>query len=237
MIHVVTQETVLSRAALSLSSVPRPLLWRGMAVAPRRGLFTRLFWRVMFEQSLPRYLIALVPFPIAMALRPDLALPIAQAPLFMFALVYLVEAHVLSVSTPEKRRALIDEDAAARGLDRFRLRAERLLAGIAAGRGMGQEVLHLVVEQSPLARIAPLTFVSVQVEGARPEVLDLSPQERETVARELFEDGIDERTLHTINLSQNVFLRDVPLEARAISAHARLNALAAGRAALPRAAL
>ena len=225
MIHVVTQETVLSRAALSLSSVPRPLLWRGMAVAPRRGLFTRLFWRVMFEQSLPRYLIALVPFPIAMALRPDLALPIAQAPLFMFALVYLVENNVLSVPTKEQRAALIDEDDAARGLDRLRERSRRLLTRIAAARGEECDRLHLVVEQSPLARIAPLTLVSVQVEGDRPSFLNLDAAEQQMLHDEMFDDELPERLLHTINLSQNSFLRSTALEPRQISAHARMRAL------------
>lgn len=228
MIHVVTPETVLSRSALPLSSVPRPLLWRGLAVAPRGALHRRLFWRVLFEQSLPRYMIALVPFPIAMLLRPDLALPIAQAPLFMFAVVYLVETNVLAVNGKEKRAALIDADAAARGLDRLRERSKRLLTRIAAARPEETGRLHLVIEQSPLARVAPLTLVSVQRESPRPAIEPLSPEEQRMLAAELFDDDLPERLLHTINLSQNEFLRSTALEPRQVSAHARLRALIKG---------
>ena len=230
MILVVTPATVHRSASLRLRRVPSRMMGGGMRVVPRGAPLSRVFWRQVLDQSFPRYMLALAPFPVAMILRPDLALAISQAPLLMFGLVYMVEAYVLSVPTPEKRRALIDEDAAARGLERLRLSGERLLGRIAAGRGMEREVLHLVVEQSPLARVSPLTFLSVQVEGPtageRPVLLDLTEQERAMLAEGLFGEGVDERLLQRINLADNTFLRDVRLEARAISAHARLMALA-----------
>lgn len=227
MLHIVTPQTVLSGASLSLGSAPRPLLWRGLGVAPRAPLGKALFWRMLFEQSLPRYLIALVPFPIAMLLRPDLALPIAQAPLFMFALVYLVETNVLAVPR-DRRAALIGEAEAARGLDTLRDRSLRVLTRIAAGRRLADGRLHLVVEQSPLARVAPLTLVSVQAETPAPEILSLSPDEQAIIREGLFDEALSERLLQTINLSQNEFLRSTALEPRTMSAHARLAAMMPG---------
>jgi hypothetical protein len=227
MIHVVTPDTVLAGSALSLSSVPRPLLWRGLGVAPRRGFGGALWRRILFEQSLPRYLIALFPFPIAMAIWPDLALPIAQAPLFMFAVIYLVEIRVLAVPR-EKRAALIEADAAARGLDVLRDRSKRLLTRIAAGRRMSEGRLHLVVEQSELARITPLTLVSVQAEGNPPQILPLTEEERALLRGGLFDADLPETLLQTINLSQNAFLRSTALDPRTISAHARLAAMMPG---------
>ncbi len=235
MLHILTYRTVLSREALSLGGVPRGLLWRGLAIAPPirplQRSFWRLFGRIFFEQSLPRYLIALVPFPIAMAIWPELALPIAQAPLAMFALIYVVETNVLSVSTPEKRRAVLDEVEAARRIDRLRVRGADILTRIAAGRDLREGALHLAVEQSPLARIAPLTLVSVQVALPAPHVLDLDDAECALIAQRLFGGELREEDLHLANLRENTFLRSVELEARAISAHARLAARAERRAA------
>jgi hypothetical protein len=226
MIFVVTPDTIRRSDALSPRKVPARVMGRGMRAVPRAGPASRVFWRMVLDQSFPRYMLALVPFPVAMLIRPDLALAISQAPLLMFALVYLVEANVLSIPTPEKRRALMAEDRAERGLDRLRLRGREILSRIAAGRQMTEEVLHLVVEQSALARVPQLTLVSVQVEAEKPYLLALDPAEREMLAERLFDDDLSEQTLHLINLRENVFLRDVALEARAISAHARLMAMA-----------
>ena len=233
MLLIVTPSTVKRSSALSPRKAPARFLNRGgMRAVPRGGPTRRIWWRMVLDLAFPRYMLALVPFPVAMLLRPDLALAISQAPLLMFGLVYMVEAYVLSIPTPDKRRALIDEDDAARGLERLRLSGETLLGRIVAGRGMEREVLHLVAEQSPLARVAPLTFLSVQVEpqaeGARPTLLDLTAEERALLADGLIGEGIDEQLLQRINLADNTFLRDIRLEARAISAHARLMALARG---------
>lgn len=241
MLHVLTPASVGNAEALRITSVPRSVLWRGLSLLPLRRYGSPLFWRLMFDQSLPRYLVALLPFPAAMAARPDLALPIAQAPLAMFALIYVVENNVLAVPDKKKRQALMDQADAARALDRLQLRGHDILTRIAAGRGLNSGRLNLVVEQSPLARVAPLTVVSVQCEDPRPHVLPLEPGEVALIAARLFDapeaeedaapaardGGLTEAALHLANLSQNTFLRSVPLEPASISAHARLRAMAA----------
>lgn len=222
-------DTVSNREALRLRKVPEQRLGRGMRVVPRGGIMSRAFWRIVFDQSLTRYILALAPFPLAMAIRPDLALGISQAPLLMFGLVYAIESLVLSVPTPEKRRALLDPDEIDRRLDRLAARGRDVLSRIAAAHGMQDERLHLVVEQSALRRIPVLTLVSVQVEGARgerPTMLALTAEDRATIAGRLFGEGLAEEDLHLANLATNVFLRDIPFEARAVSAHARLMAMA-----------
>ena len=91
--------------------------------------------------------------------------------------------------------------------------------------------LILVVEQSELARIRPLTFVSVQRDGARPEVLALTDAEQARM-HELFDDAFPERVLHLANLQNSEMLRSVALDARGVSAHARLAARLADREVL-----
>jgi hypothetical protein len=233
---VVTPSTVTNPRALRLHRVGAQMLGRGLRVVPRRPLTRGVFWRIAFDQAPLRYVIALSPFPVAMIVRPDLALAISQAPLLMFAIVFMIESSFLSVSTPEKRRKLVSEAEAARGLDLLRLRARDALGRIAAGRGMASGELHLVVEQSGLARVPVLTLVSVQLPGepgGRPELLDLSSEEREMLQDRLFDAELDETRLHRINLAENRFLRDVAFEARGVSAHARLMAKAARQGAAP----
>jgi hypothetical protein len=227
MLLVVTPSTVQRNAALSPRKPPARFLNRGgMRAVPRGGPLTRIWWRMVLDLAFPRYMLALVPFPIAMLLRPDLALAISQAPLLMFGLVYMVEAYVLSIPSPEKRRALIAEAEAERGLDRLRGRGEAILTTIATGRGLTTGTLHLVVEQSALARVTPLTLVSVQEHGDRVSVLDLTAAEMALIRETLFDDAMDERLLQTINQAEKTFLRDTPLDLRSISAHARLMAMA-----------
>ena len=55
-------------------------------------------------------------------------------------------------------------------------------------------------------------------------MVSLTVREREIIGQGLFQATLTERLLLQINQSQNVFLRDIILEARAISAHARLGA-------------
>ena len=232
MIFVVAPGTVVSAARLRLRRIATPMLGRGLRVVPRRPLRARAFWRILFDQAPLRYVLALSPFPVAMIIRPDLALAISQAPLLMFAVVFMIESSFLSIQNPAKRRKLASEDEIARVLDLLRLRGRDALGRIAAGRNMNAEVLHLVVEQSGLARVPLLTLVSVQQEpevpGKPPVLLDLDAEERETLRARLFGDeaGLDEATLHRINQAENRFLRQVTLEARSVSAHARLMAMA-----------
>ena len=98
------------------------------------------------------------------------------------------------------------------------------LTRITAGRGLRDGALRLVVEQSELGALPPLTYVTVQSE-AGPEVLDLTPDERAVLRDALFAPPLDERTLLRINQAEGAFLREVALDARAVSAHARLAAV------------
>ena len=230
MLHIVCPATVLGRQGLVLTSAPpRPMLWRGLGICPRSPIGKKIFWRLLFEQSLPRYLIALTPFPVAMVIWPELTLPIAQAPLAMFILVYWVEANVLAVPTKEKRAKLMPREEADRGLDLLRVRLREVLTRIAAGRPEAAERMHLVVEQSPLKGIVPLTLVSVQIETADgPRVLDLTEAERAMIEVGIFDEALPETLLLRINLTENEFLRSSALDPATISAPARLLAMAGG---------
>jgi len=235
MIFVVAPGTVRSLARLNLRRIGGPMLGRGVRVVPRRPLRSAVFWRVLIDQAPTRYAIALSPFPIAMILRPDLALAISQAPLLMFGLVFLIESSVLSVQGVEKRRALIAEADAARAKDQLVQRGRDVLGRIAAGRDLRSGTLHLVVEQSGLARVPPLTLVSVQADaaapGGRPVLVDLDADERAMIAARLFGEGFDEAVLLRVNLQDNAYVRTVTLESRSVSAHARLLAMARARPA------
>lgn len=226
MLFVLTPASLANPGALRTDRIPKQALGRGFAIRPRGAFASKAFWRLVFEQSLTRYVIALAPFPIAMLVWPRLALPISQAPVLMFGIVLFIESNVLSVPTPDKRRALIDPAEAARGLDLLRERGRAILTRVVARRGLTEGVLHLVVEQSAMARVAPFTLVSLQFQGEKAEVLELDPEEARLLRETLFDEALTERLLQTINLAENRFIRDVPLEARGVSAHARLAALA-----------
>ena len=228
MILYAAPSRVLNPAVLEITAPPRKFLGRGFGIVPRGTVTSAGFWRLVAEYQLLRYLVALTPFPLAMIVWPHLALPISQAPLLMFLLVYLVESRVLSVPK-DARKGLIGEVEAARALDAFRVRGAAILSRIAAGRGLATGELHLAVEQSELARVPPLTVISVQLAGPPAQVLDLTEAEIAMLEAELFADGLDERLLHRVNLAQNSFLRSVAFDASAVSAHARLEALATAR--------
>lgn len=221
---IVSPETVTRPSMLEMRQVPRRFLGRGLLI-PRRGGSVGHVARMIFEVEILRYLGALLPFVVAALVWQDQALAIAQAPLVMVFVVYAVEMKFLRVP-PARRAALISEGDAERGLDLLAVRARAILTRIAAGRGLAQGHLHLVVEQSELCRLPPLTYVSVQSEDG-PEVVALSIQEAALIRDTLFQPPLDERGLHLINLSQDEFLRDVGLDLRSISAHARLAAMAA----------
>ena len=71
---------------------------------------------------------------------------------------------------------------------------------------------------------SPLTFVSVQSEDG-PELLHLTTEEETLIRDTLFQPPLTERALHRINLAEDEQVRDVALDLRAISAHARLSAM------------
>ncbi|MEM8741951.1 MAG: hypothetical protein AAGE13_10705 [Pseudomonadota bacterium] len=217
--------TLLSPRTLVARKIPRQVLARGKLPIPRGTVTRALFWRVLFEVSLLRYVGALLPFLIAMAIWPESAFGLAQAPLPMFLLVYVIETRVLAMPNASRRQALVTPAEADAGLDLLTQRARKVLSRIAAGRQIATGRLHLVVEQSPMARVTPLTILSVQPEEGA-SFLDLSAPER-ALLMDLFDDVLSERRLQRINLAQNTFLRAVAFEARAVTAHARLAALAA----------
>lgn len=94
---------------------------------------------------------------------------------------------------------------------------------IAARRGMAEGELRLIAEQSELARVPPLTFVSVQSAEPSSHVVPLTPEDR-MILSELFDAELSERDLHCANLRVEEALREVRIEAAGVSAHARLAA-------------
>jgi hypothetical protein len=220
---IVTPLTVWNPGALQTRDLPRRIFGR-VTLWPRSRA-GRLWLRVLFEVELWRYLGTLLPFALAAVVWPEYALGIAQAPLLMFMAVHLAEMKLMRL-TPGARAALIAEAEADRALDLWRARARLILTRIAAGRGLTAGTLHLVAEQSELARIAPLTFVSVQCDQG-PEVLALTGAETALIGETLFAPGLDERLLQRVNLREGVFLRDEALDLRSVSAHARLAAMMA----------
>lgn len=178
--------------------------------------------RLVIEFQAVRYILSLSPLILIGLSWNAMALPMAQAPILMIAMIWWVEMRFLRV--PQSRRARLIEGAQAeRGLDLLRVQGRKALTQIAAGRNMKQGALHLVVEQSELWRLPPLTYVSIQSEDG-PEVLRLSAAERAVIAQTLFQSPLTEKLLQRINQSQGIFLRDISFDARGVSAHARLAA-------------
>jgi hypothetical protein len=202
--------------------LPKRILGR-VRIHPRRGAGPGLRLRMVFEVELLRYMLSLAPIAAAALIFPDKALAISQAPLLMFGLVYLVETRVLRVPK-DKRAALLPLADQERGLDLLRQRGRSLLTKIAAGRGLADGRLVLVVEQSDLAGVAPLSLVSVQRDPGA-EVLALTAPEEALLRDGLFQPPLDERALHKITLAGNEGVHAVELEMRAVSAHARLAAM------------
>ncbi|NCO86597.1 MAG: hypothetical protein GW886_08220 [Rhodobacterales bacterium] len=218
---IVTPDTVRNPEALKVRQLPRRFFKR-VTLIPRGRVSVGLALRIMAEFQVLRYMLPLLPVVAIGLIWTNTALALSQAPLLMFLLIWWVEMRLLRVPAG-RRRALIDPDAAARGLDLLEVRGRAVLARVAATRGMRVGQLHLVVEQSELGRLPPLTYVSVQSEDG-PEVVALDPSERAQIAAALFQPPLDERLLHRINQAEDVFLRDVVLDARQVSAHARLAA-------------
>jgi hypothetical protein len=218
---ILTHDTLRNPGILSVRQLPRKFFGR-VTVWPKGQVGLAGFLRLVIEFQWLRYIVSLLPFVAIGLMWQGFAMPLAQAPLLMLALIWWVEMRLLRV--PEAKRAgLIDAAEAERGLDLLRFQARAVLTQIAAGRGLAQGQLHLVIEQSDLGTFKPLTYVTVQAEDG-PEVLSLSARERDIVSRGLFQSPLDERLLLRINQSQNVFLRDITFDARTVSAHARLAA-------------
>lgn len=226
MIFVLTQPNLANPASLEVRTLPKQIFHRSVTILPKGWPFHRVFWRLFFEHALTRYLIALTPFPAAMLIWPNLALPISQAPLLMLVVIYVFETYLLSI--PKNRRpGLADEDTIARVLDQLRLRSTAALTDLATRRGIEAGEMHLVVEQSEIARVPPFTYVSVQHETSEgPAFLSLTVEEQSAVTEKLFDEEFTENMLRRVNFAQSTFLRNTVLDPKTISAHARMAALA-----------
>lgn len=218
---ILTKDTLRNPSILKVRQLPRKFFGR-VTVWPKGKIGFKLFLRITAEFQSVRYSLTLLPLVVIALIWTSTALPLSQAPILMLLIIWWVEMRLLRVPA-SKRAGLIDPVEAERGLDLLAVQARAALTRIAAGRGMRTGKLHLIIEQSELAAFPPLTYVSVQSE-AGPEVLDLTSEERDIIQAGLFQPPLNERTLQRINQSQNVFLRDIPLDSRAVSAHARLAA-------------
>lgn len=225
MIFVLAPSNLANPSALEARSLPKQIFHRSTNILPKRLILDRVFWRLAFQHPMARYGIALTPFPLALFIWPHLALPISQAPLLMFIAIWLFEARVLSVPR-DRRRALIDADAAGRVLDTLRVRSTAALIQFAAARGIDNGELYLVVEQSEMIRVPPLTFVSVQHDQPSPHLIDLTDEEQDQITKTLFDHDLTEALLLRTNIAESTFLRSTVLDPKNISAHARMLALA-----------
>lgn len=219
---ILTNATMWNPGVLETRSLPKKFLGRVLVVPLNAGL--RTWGRLLVEMSVLRFLVTLMPFAISPILVRDLAVPVMQAPVLMVILVLLVEMKVLRL-TAKARARQVGPDEAARTLDTLAFRGRSCLRRIAARHDLGEGTLRLVVEQSELARIAPLTLVSVQSDTPGPHVLRLDPEDRDLLSEGLFDASLTERDLLAVNHRDNRYIREITQEARAVSAHARLAAL------------
>jgi hypothetical protein len=219
---ILTNATLWNPGVLETRSLPKKFLGR-VLIAPLTISF-RVWGRLLVEMQALRFAVTLLPFALSPIFVRDLAIPVMQAPALMVMLVVLVELKVLRL-TAAARAAQVEPDEAARRLDTLGFRGRGCLRRIAARHDIREGALRLVVEQSELARISPLTLVSVQSDLPRPHVLSLDPEDRDLLGKSLFDDALSERDLLAVNHRDNLYIREIVQEARAVSAHARLAAL------------
>lgn len=219
---ILSHDTIRNRSALELREIPRIFFGRVM-VWPRAEGDWRLKLRLIFEIEGLRYFVELAPFALLALVWRDTAIGVAQAPALMVLMVFAVEMRLLR-PTDRARARLMEEAERDRLGDLLAVRGRAILTKVAAGRRMAEGSLHLVIEQSELARVAPLTLVSVQwSEG--PVILDLTVAERALIRQTLFEAPLTEAAMHRRSLAQAKSLHAVALEVRSIPAHARMAAL------------
>ena len=227
---IVAPETISNTGVLETRSLPKKFFGRVQLVP--KGAGVGLWARLILEIQFLRYMAALVPFIAIPFMSNDLALPVTQAPLAMVLVIAFVEMKVLRLSDRARRR-LLTEDEAARRIDTFTFRARAALRRIAARRGIGEGEITLVAEQSELARVPALTLVSVQSAFPAPHVLNLDAEDRSILEETLFDETLTERMLQHANMREGQPIREVRIEARSVSAHARLEAALKERAAAP----
>ncbi|MEO0780942.1 MAG: hypothetical protein AAFZ46_04220 [Pseudomonadota bacterium] len=219
---VLSPDTVWNPSILDFPTAPRKILERGL-ILPRRDVSWGFIFRMIFESQVLRCVVTLLPFVIAAILWPDAALPISQAPLLMLFLVGVVELRVLRVPR-DKRKDMATEAEAARALDSLNFRGRRILAQLAAGRGIETGTIYLVVEQSDMVRVPPMTIASLQLDEGKSRLAPLTAEERAVIREGLFDEEFTERDLFKANIRENQPFRSVSFEARGVSAHARLAA-------------
>jgi hypothetical protein len=224
---VVTEDTIANRGVLETRSLPKRFFGR-VTLWPRRADLT-LRLRLLLEVQVLRYFATLAPFVLIPLTWEGTALPISQAPLVMLIAIAAVELRVLRLSKAARARA-VPQDEAARRLDMLAFRARACLRRIAARQGIRDGELRLVVEQSELARVPPLTLVSVQTETPEPRLLRLTQADIAILHDGLFDADLTEAQLLAVNQREDRFLRDIAQEARAVSAHSRLAAFLDQRA-------
>lgn len=221
-LFVLSPDTVWNPGILKFSTAPRKILERGL-VLPRRDVTWGFIARTVFESQFLRFFLWVLPFGLAALLWREMALPISQAPVAMIAAVGLIELRVLRIPR-EKRAQMTTEAEAARALDTLNFRGRRILAQLAAKWGLEAGTIYLVVEQSDMVRVPPLTIVSVQRDAGKSRLVPLSDEERAMIRDSLFDDEYTERQLFLANQREGVALRSVSYDGRGVSAHARLAA-------------
>ncbi|EEW23835.1 hypothetical protein [Rhodobacter ferrooxidans] len=224
---IVTDETLFNRGVLKTSYLPKKFL--GRVVLLPRGASLGFWLRLIVEMQMPRYMMTLSPFIVAPLIDRDLAVIAMQGPALMMVMVAAVELKVLGLSKPARAR-IVTNDEAARRLDTLAFRARACLRHIAARHEMAEGELRLVIEQSQLANIPPLTLVSVQTETPEAHLPPLDAKDRAVLQAGLFDAGFTERDLLMVNHRDSLYLREVAQEARAVSAHSRLAAFLEKRA-------
>lgn len=221
-LFVLSPDVVWNPGILNFPTAPRKILERGM-IMPRRDVTWGFIARVIFETEVLRFLVTLMPFGVAAVLWPGAALPISQAPILMILIIGIVELRVLRVPR-EKRKSMTTEAEAARALDTLNFRGRRILAQLAARRGIETGTIYLVVEQSDMVRVPPMTIASLQLDEGKSRLAPLSAEERAVIRDGLFDRDFTERHLFLANQREGVSFRSVSFEARGVSAHARLAA-------------
>ncbi len=218
---IITDATLLNPGVLETRSLPKK--FPGRAVSLPRGAGLLVWMRLIVEVQALRYLVALLPFALAPVFFRNLAMPVMEAPALMLVWVSVIELRVLRLSKAA-RAAVVSEDEAALRLDILFFRAKACLRRIAARHDMAEGELRLVIEQSELARIRPPTLISVQTETPDPHLPALDATDRSVLHEGLFDAGFTERDLLSVNHREDVCLRDIVQEARAVSAHGRMAA-------------
>ncbi|MEO0917899.1 MAG: hypothetical protein AAFY31_13095, partial [Pseudomonadota bacterium] len=221
-LFVLSPDTVWNPSILTFPTAPRKILERGM-ILPRRDATWGFVGRAIFESQVLRFLAACMPFGIAALIWPAAALPISQAPVAMLLTIGIVELRILRIPR-EKREQMTTEAKAARALDSLNFRGRRILAQLAAGRGIEAGIIYLVVEQSDMVRVPPMTIVSLQQDQGKSRLVPLSAAERTLIRDGLFDDTFTERDLFLANQREGVTFRSIAFETRGVSAHARLAA-------------